>query len=430
MLVRENKARKDKFILFIGLWFATLPLSATYSLGVIGGVELTISRLVGILVVIYVSLNLLLARKSKIPTHLWWAVVIFILYMFTHVFFGADWLGDLGVFIRAYGSFALLLYLLCVLNDSKAELIKNVLIFLAVLTAVYTIVQYFIFSISPSLAIEIFGRQAFWGQGSGTVRPGGLLLAAGGSASIMCMGVVLILKRYIERNFNSRLLFYLVVIVLGLGLNFTRTFVFLLVPFILIVLVKYGKWKGVFLYAIVGILSIGFLVNFLGADRFINRFNDIPLISSEKTEKPAFEGRSLLIKIVLDAYKNESFFNQTFGQDYRWASRQIESYYKRAYSMRTGESSTHNDFIWLLSIQGWFGLLLYVIVVTSLILSIKGRQKFFGRLFVLMFFVISGLGGESIPIVGHRYLQVMLIAVLIYEGSKSRIKLRQARKSV
>ena len=405
-----------------------MPLSAAISVGSLGGIELTISRMAGILVVVYVTVSFLFLNLNRIPKFLLLSVMIFIFYMFIHVFFGSDWLGDFGVFIRAYGSFILLLYFLCVLNDENAVLIKNVLIALAILTAIYTIVQYSIFTVSPSTAINIFGRQAFWGQGSATVRPGGLLLSAGGSASIMCVGIILLMKKYLEGNFNYYSIIFLALIVFGLGLNFTRTFVFLLIPFVLLVLIRYGKWKGVFLYGVIGVLSIGVLVNFLGSERFLNRFSDIPGIADSRNVKPVFEGRSLLIEIVMDAYKKESALSQAIGHDYRWASRQIESYYKRAFSLRTGESSTHNDFVWILSILGWIGLIFYILVVFALMLGIKGQNVFFGRLFVLMFFVLSGLGGESISIVGHRYLQVMLIAVLIYEGMRNRSGLRRVAR--
>ena len=123
--MNRKSTRGKGLIWFIAIWFATLPISAAISIGSLGGIDLTISRIAGILMVLYVTILLPFVNLNRIPRFLFLSVLMFILYMFIHVFYGEDWLGDLGVFVRAYGSFALLLYLLCTLNDNTAELIKN-----------------------------------------------------------------------------------------------------------------------------------------------------------------------------------------------------------------------------------------------------------------------------------------------------------------
>jgi O-antigen ligase len=238
------------------------------------------------------------------------------------------------------------------------------------------------------------------------------------------------MQKYIEKKIGYFSIVLISIIVFGLGLNFTRTFVFLLVPFIFLVLVRYGKWKGVFIYAITGVLLVGVLINLLGVERFVNRFQDIPGILDTRSNKPAFEGRKLLIDIVMTEFSEEPVLSKIIGHDYRWASRVIEKYYKKTYAEKIGESSTHNDFIWLLSILGWLGVMLYVIVVLAIVFNIKGRYQFFGRLFVMFFFVLTGLGGESIPIVGHRYLQAIMVAILIFEARIARLKYKRRTKLV
>lgn len=135
--------RGNKVIWIIAIWFATLPLSSSISLGLFSGIELTLSRVIGILVITFVTFSLFFINVNRLPVNLFFSVVLFILYMFVHIFFGENWLSDFGVFLRAYGSFILLLFFLCILDEQRLKVVKGILISLGALTAICAFISPF-----------------------------------------------------------------------------------------------------------------------------------------------------------------------------------------------------------------------------------------------------------------------------------------------
>jgi hypothetical protein len=159
---------------------------------------------------------------------------------------------------------------------------------------------------------------------------------------------------------------------------------------------------------------------FAGSTLFVNplyyleRIQDIPGLSSKAvSEDQLMQGRGSLIKIVWNDFTKKEMERMLLGDGLTYASKVIVKYYHAS-----GEASTHNDFLWLLSDLGVIGLLSYLGFYAAAFLSYTGEYKAIYYFYLVGIMLASGVGGETITITGHRFLQMIFLAYFLSEKKK------------
>ena len=395
---------------FLFAWYIASPILKNTQLTS----NLDLSQFMGGIIILFLSFQLLWIPFHKIPQRLLFAIYLFLVFIFLNVFTGEKVSHSFLIFFRIWGSFCILIYFFCNCDAKIAEKINLLVIIIAFSTAVYTIIQFVIFKIDVQSAFGLFGENAFLISYS-TVRPRGLINSAGGSASLMSLGLIFIYYQSLTGKFLTWYKPVLIIIIIGLLLNFTRTFVFSLIFFFMLTFYFYGQYKQHIKTIIIVISVLLSIVYFTGLDRFSDRFIDIPIFSNIGSDE-AYMGRKLLTRIPLNELKKQPPANIIFGNGLSWTESKIKAYFIRIFPNRSVETSTHNDFVWLLCNAGILGLFFYLLFIWMIIETYKFKMKIFYVMFFLIFLVFSGLGGETINISGHRYLQFLCLAYLFNDG--------------
>lgn len=403
-------------IVAIAIWFMMLPLAAKFSLFSLGGTKYDLSRLIGLAIVYGNTLFLPVAKFRKIPTPLLLASAFFLFYAAMLLLVGDHFTSSLNVFVRIYSGF-LLLFVYCGFEyENKIELIEKLLLFMGLFTAVYTLAQFAAYHVSPHAAMSFFGKRAFVPSYS-TIRPQGPLLSAGGSASVITLAFVLLLKRLIVGNFNRIHWALSAIMALAMMVNLTRTYLFMLVLIIVCCLLYYRRFMVLLRMGIATFALILISLFFVSPEHYLDRFKDVPGVASQDvSNKQMMQGRGLLMDIVWSDFKNKDFYRQITGDGLYYTNKLLGRHFSVA------EASTHNDFLWLLSNMGVIGLLLYLLYYLAAAVSYRGKFRFlfFCYLFGIMF--VSGIGGETICVTGHRFLQVICLAYFYAEHIESEEK--------
>jgi hypothetical protein len=370
----------------------------------LAGSNYDLSRLVGLTIICINIVMLPFINFRKIPKAVLILVGMFSLHLFMEIFIGGDINRSLGIFVRTFSSLVILIVFLGNVTE-HGEVVERFLIGIAIYSAVFVIIQVILHRINPSVADAVFGARAFVSSFS-TFRAQGPLVSAGGSASAMAIGVVMLVRRSIAKRFQKWDIVILVVLTLGLFMNFTRTYVFMVVLFVGTVLLYYRRIG--LLTKIAAVISVSVIIvgTSVGWSHITDRFRDLPVTGDIKVaENQMFQGRVLLSQLIWDDFKKSDATEILLGKGLYNSNRVLERYFGAA-------ASTHNDLLWLVSNCGLVGLILYLGFIFSLLFGRKGDLSFHYRAFVTLFVFFSGLGGETIAITGHRYLQMICVGLL------------------
>jgi O-antigen ligase len=265
---------------------------------------------------------------------------------------------------------------------------------------------------NPSIAIATFGPKAFLLSFS-TLRAQGPLVSAGGSSSAMAIGVVILVGRSIAGRSRKWNIVCLMVLTMGLFMNFTRTYVFILIVFVGAVFAYYKRLGLLAKIGAVIVVSALIVGSAVGWSHITDRFRDLPGAGEASvSENQMFQGRVLLTGLILDDFRKSDAIEVLFGKGLYNSNRVLQRYFGV-------EASTHNDLLWLVSNCGLIGLILYLGVILSLVFGHRGNFYFLYGAFVALFVFLSGLGGETIAITGHRYLQMIGVALLARTKSQN-----------
>ena len=392
----------------LALWFALAPF--------LKAGDGDASRAIGVLIVVVTgALSVMCMLTRRQVTYLVPLSMLLVLYFLCRIAPDNAW-GSAVVWIRAAGSFFLFSFFLQFLRKEQTPRCLDVVVYLGAGFAAYTIVQFVLFNVSIHLAYAIFGQNAYWGGlvGGHVLRPSGPLNSIGGSASIISMGIMALHLRWREWP-KARRLVMLCVMLVGLYFNFTRTFVFLLIGYFTIIYVMKGGLKAALKLPLI-IAAVGIaIVPIIGGDRIVDRLSDIPIIGSGKIGQGAFEGRDLLLEITMTKFYSGKP-DYVFGNGLSWSEDAISAHY--SHLTDTMESSTHDDIVWLLVNTGVVGIALYLLFIFGAARVCYRERNWPALLFLLLFVFLSGLGGESISISGHRYMQMTFLAILLLSGSR------------
>jgi len=412
----------------MAIWCLTIPITANIGLFNVGSTEITISRLLGMFLVGIVSILVFFIRPGRIPALPLAFIIIFLIYLFAHVFFGSEIFASFLIFIRAYGAFCILILFLSNTSFKLVHFTNKALVVIGAATAIYTIVQLLVLKIDPAFAYKLFGKEQFWGGGDNVIRPIGILLSAGGSASLICIALVVLIKRWELEGLSIANKILFVILLVGLLCNFTRTFILMFALYGAVILLYYKRFSRLITLAFLGLVVVSSYVSYVGVEKVMSRFQDVPSFSQEKVDDHrAFEGRGLLIEILLSDFQKQDSISKLIGNELNWSGKSIQKYYKHNFRVETGEASAHNDYIWLLVNLGYIGLLLYLLLAFNLYKMNKYEHSIFYRLFIVLMFIGAGFGGESIAITGHRYFQMLLIANMYNED---RLKATEPMKKI
>ncbi|SDJ66839.1 O-antigen ligase family protein [Microbulbifer yueqingensis] len=370
------------------------------------------SRGIGLLVVFFAFFIVLLRGVKRSYLLLFLSAVAFLLNCLVRIPVGHDVAEDVATFIRILGGFVIFFAFLTVACPMRLIRFERRLFILGAICALYTLVQASAYIASPAAAMSFFGLDQYWGAGGEALRPRGLLMSIGGSASLMSISL-LIYYRWYTVGTVSRLetvLFFLVLA--GLASNFTRTFILCIVIFIFLHLFVTGRFQKLWMATLGLVLSV-VVVTLLFPDRVMDRLSDIPFVGKGQESEEFFEGRFVLAGIAWDAFASEGIANYIFGNGLNFSSNAIMEVFRG--QEKTMQSSTHNDVVWLLVNLGVVGTILYSLFLCLLLQAYDKhmRGQAFYTLFVIIFFFLSSLAGESINISGHRYIQYIYIALLL-----------------
>jgi len=372
-----------------------------------------LSRLAGFIIILISTLIIYKRPIQKKYNNLTISTIAFLAYCALHIPFGNSITENIATFIRIFGAFSLLFAFLTIRNQTIVTNIESLIFSLGLACAVYTIFQLILFKANPTFAINLLGEIQYWGAAGETVRPRGLLVSVGGSASLMATSLLVFLRKTETKKATRLEYLAAAVVVIGLAIGFTRTFILLLMLFSLIYFTLTGRIKKLTTTALLLLVTI-FSYSIYSPEKLAERISDLPFISDNNTTKDElFKGRFYLSELALNEYKAQPAINWLWGNDLNFSTNIITGHYSMAGS--GAESSTHNDIVWLLVNLGIIGLILYAALIYQLLKICKGpltKLRLFSFLYVLLFFFLSSLAGESINITGHRYIQVIFIAIL------------------
>jgi len=391
-------------VIAIALWYLLLPFAGKLSLFNLGGVRYDISRVIGLGIIYGNTLLLPTINIKKIPVLVLLSAFFFLMYAAILLFIGGYFVQSLNMLIRIYSGF-LLFFIYCgFYYEHKMEIVEKLILVIGLYAASFTIIQFVLYEIDPAFAVSLFAKRAFVASYS-TVRPQGPLLSAGGSASVMTIAFILILKKFLQRDLTNRHILIAVVMGMAMLLNLTRTYLFPLVIITIACLIFYRHFKALAIIISALFILIFVSFSFIPPSHYLDRFKDVPGFAGKNvSKKQMMQGRGLLVNIVWTDFKKKGVSRQIIGDGLCYTSNFLGRYFSVA------EASTHNDFLWLLSNMGILGLLLYLIYYMAMGVSYQGSYKFLYLCYLFGIMFMSGLGGETINITGHRWLQVILLA--------------------
>lgn len=397
-------------VVAIALWYLLLPFAGKLAIFTLGGTVYDLSRIIGLAIIYGNTLILPTADFRRIPKLVLLSSVFFLAYATLLMVIEDNLVSSGNVLVRIYAGFILLFVFCGFRHDRKMELIEKLLLFMGAFTAIYTLGQFVLYQVSPELAVSFFGKRAFVPSYS-TIRPQGPLLSAGGSASVITISFILLLKRVMDRNFKRVHLTISVLMTLALLVNLTRTYLFMLILITVCCLIYYQRFKALLMMGLGATMIVLISFAVVPPSHYLDRFKDVPGVSAQDVNnKQMMQGRGLLMDLVWSDFKSKDIYRQLTGDGLYYTNKFLGRYFSVA------EASTHNDFLWLLSNMGIIGLALYLLYYLAAAVSYRGNYKllFLCYLFGIMF--VSGIGGETICVTGHRLLQVICLAYFYSEN--------------
>ena len=392
------------------IWCLLMPASKQLTIFELMGVDYDLSRIIGLWLVCINTLLVPVLPWRKVPRLVLFAGFMFLLHAFAHIFSGSGPIPSLNMFIRIYGGFILFFVFMMSRNDPSQNALSRVILILGIVNSIYIVIQYGLYNVNTDIAFNLFGPSGYL-QSYNTIRPRGLLQSAGGSGAVMALAVSVLLKRQIEGGAGRRDLLLGGILCVGLLLKFTRTYVFVL-PVLLFANIAYYKGFSrtiIITSSLAGVIVISTVI--VGIDHYSDRFRDIPMFSDETVKRrTAFMGRLVLADLIIEEYQELDMVNKVIGTDLYWTNRALSRHFGV-------EASTHNDFIWLMCNLGYIGLAFYAMFIWSLVKSYKFQHRFFYISYVLLIVVLPGMGGETIPVTGHRFFQMAFLGSLFAKGA-------------
>jgi len=355
---------------FIVIWYLMMPFTKSFSLGKFGQIDLNLSRLMGIIVVIMCSALIPFMIRETKSFRLLFSAFLLIVLCFANVFIDTIPQKTITVFIRIYGGVLLLLFFAPSMSAINVVKIRKCITLIATATAIFTVIQFILIKISFSLAVKIFGIDSFW-MGTEIIRPRGLIESVGGSAAVMTTGLLCIFFNSLKGKVRISDYLLISIIVFGLLLNFTRTYVFLIPIFIFINLTAYKRYTKSIGLAFLFLAVLGVSIGIIGLNTVNERFDDLPGFNSGNVKRQnLFMGRVELFEDVWSEFLNNDVINKLIGSGLNWTGNTL----KKKYGI---EASTHNDFVWLIGNLGILGCLVYLLFLFSILTSYKNTDKFF-----------------------------------------------------
>lgn len=403
LLIRLN-------VFALAIWYLLLPLAGKTVLMKFGGVDYDVSRLIGLAIIYGNTIMLPVLIRNNIPKGMLYSILAFLLYAFVHVFTSPNMSESLNIFIRIYSGFLIFILFCSYTHEDDEKLIERFLLFIGLYTAMYTIVQIILYKLNPGMALQFFGARAFVGSYS-TIRPQGPLLSAGGSSSVIAISIILLLKKLLDRKFKSYYVILLLVMLAAMFVNFTRTYLFSLFVTTFGCFALYKRYKELMVSAILATFVIVLFLSIFGISPFLDRFKDVPGIAeSNMKNEQLMQGRGLLVKVIYSDFEKKDIPSMILGDGLNYTNVVLGKYFHASEQI-----STHNDFMWLLSNMGIIGLVLYLVFYVVASLSYQGISHPIYMFYLITIMLFSGLGGETICITGHRFIQFIFLAYLIVE---------------
>ena len=391
-------------VIAIALWYFLLPFAGKLVIFSLGGIKYDISRIIGLGIIYGNTFLLPTINIKKISMLVLLSAFFFLSYATILLFLGGYLDQSFNMLIRVYSAF-LLFFIYCGFDyEHKTEIIEKLILVMGLYVAFFTLVQFVLYKINPAFAISLFAKRAFVASYS-SIRPQGPLLSAGGSASVMTSAFILLLRKYFQRGLSKQHILLAVIMGMAMLLNLTRTYMFPLVFITVACLIFYRRFKALAIIMSTLFVLIFVSFSFIPPAHYLDRFKDVPGFAGKNvSKKQMMQGRGLLIDIVWSDFKAKDAMRKLTGDGLYYSNKLLGRYFS------VSEASTHNDFLWLLSNMGILGLLLYLLYYMAMAVSYHGSYKFlfFSYLFGIIF--ISGLGGETISITGHRWLQFIFLA--------------------
>lgn len=409
LLIRLN-------VFALAVWYLLLPFAGKTVLMKFGGVDYDVSRIIGLAIIYGNTIMLPVFIRNNITKGVLYSIMAFLLYAFVHVFTSPNMSGSLNIFVRVYSGFLIFVLFCSYTHEEDEKLIERFLLLIGLYTAMYTIVQIILYKFNQEMALQFFGPRAFVGSYS-TVRPQGPLLSAGGSSSVIAISIILLLKKLFDRKFKPYYVILLLVMLAALFVNFTRTNLFPLFVMTFGCFVLYKRYKELIVSAVLAMFVILLYMSIFGTAPFMDRFKDVPGVGEDSVKnEQLMQGRGQLVKIVYSDLKKKDIPSIILGDGLNYTNVVLGKYYHTS-----GDISTHNDFMWLLSNMGIIGLVLYLMFYVAASLSYQGISRPIYLFFLITFMLFGGLGGETICITGHRFIQFIFLAYLIMEYKVIRI---------
>lgn len=195
----------------------------------------------------------------------------------------------------------------------------------------------------------------------------------------------------------------------------TRTVMLGLLVFVVSYLI--GLKKYFMIFVVLAVLGAGFLMSSQGKQLLFDIIE--PLQGDAKIEKLG-SGRAGLWKAELDSFFAEPLEKQFIGKGLGLSSSRIYG--------KTVFGSSHNDFIALLISLGYFGLLLYVAILLSLLLSVfmsnisRPSKGIFIGLFMSIIFMNFSSNSYLSRFELAQYLALFIAIFLTYKNSNDNIE--------
>jgi hypothetical protein len=361
-------------LVLAALWAPTRTLLADLALGNMRGFDLTVSRVLGVLVLVGFGAFLLLRPgkdRPALPTPL--CALALVLVAFAFAVSVASSFAGLADFIRVASGIviALTAYRLV---DSIARLLTltRVVVIAGVVVATVTILQFTLLRVSPGLAGHLFGP-AFYTRSHDVqnatyaVRVDGPLGGPGETAGVLLIAFAFALVRYsIRRDRGTRVADVLPLFVLALGVLATLTraaavgLLILLLVWSLQPQLRAVSAVVVRVRIAVVVVAVALLaVPVLGAETIQSRFSDVNPVASGQSFA---QGRGAVWSEELAVMKSGSPIHLLVGHGAH-SSYIRDRYIDGAWT----EDSPHNVPLWLLVEMGLLGAAVYAAFALTLV---------------------------------------------------------------
>lgn len=410
----------EQALLLLFLSWAAIHIFIMQTIGLsVAGVDITVGRLIGFILVIGLGLHLIINKliyNCDIIQHkLQWAFTIFFIWAGITILYSTDKIEGLAGYIRMMSSFVLLLVIPNIFSN-----LSNRLRFLKIITICGTLAA--IFSILSYLKIRYGVIVPFLPSESvqsiqGVMRSVGSLGSSGATAGFLLVTISCSLYLYEVSNSPSERLTYLLSIIFmtfGTFATLIRTGIIgLLLFFTVWAFIKAVKKKapGIVLKISFGLIIVLIMgAAFIGEEVVRARLSDVPFIGSVSMRDPsAGMGRVSLWTNLYHSYIGSDFLTKIVGRGMYGTYKTNPTY------------GAHNDYIRILTDFGIVGIFCYLYFLflglkLSVALSKKSNiyvQNYGFVLFALIiaFSLSQAVFGDTITSTSHRWYFTAMLAL-------------------